>query len=151
MSGHFSWWANRKSRIGMSPSALPAPHLPSGKPWWSAVPMAAPQPEHIEYAIQYMLELQRMSPTKQTHVLMAHVGTWIRAARRLLHERVESDRGELHTTDGLIIAAVHAIGAMATRIRLLGGDVDERWYEIKQALEARASEAKRRRATGGHS
>lgn len=148
MRTHASWWANRKSRIGVSPAAKIPPHLPGGKPWWSSQPVAAPQPEHIEYAVAFMMELMRMPPNKEVDVMRQHVGAWLKAARGMLHEHVEADHGELHTTDGLIIATARAFKAAMSRIHHLGGASDERWYQISQALEARSHEARRRRANG---
>ena len=147
MSGHFAWWANRKSKIGLSPAACPAPHFPNGNPWWTTPPVAVPQPEHIEFAVQYLLEVQRRPPNRETQALVAHVSAWLRTVRQLLHEHIEADQGELHTTDGLIIAAERTFYQLKSQIIRLGGEIEERWEQVHEALRARSHEARRRRAT----
>jgi hypothetical protein len=148
VSGPLTWWANRKSRIGLSPAALKPPHV-HGKEWWTTPPIAPPQPEHIEYVVQYLLELQRASGSRERNTLLAHASAWLRAARQLLHEQVESQRGDLHTTDGLIVAAERTLQILMCKCGkagLLSADEDAEFKAVRQALVARADRVKRERA-----
>jgi len=148
MSGPLTWWANRKSRIGITPVAMKPPHLP-GKEWWTTPPTAVPQPEHIEFVVQFMRELQTNHRGRETHVMLGRCSDWLRVARQLLHEQVESQRGDLRTTDGLLIVAAVWIGRLAGRCATAGLLTPEQQVEIdelKQALGARSARAKRERA-----
>lgn len=146
MAGPLKWWANRKSRIGLSPSALKPPHV-NGKEWWTTPPIAPPQPEHIEYAIRYQLNVACMPPSEHRNQLQQHIAAWLTAARQLLHESVESTRGDLHTTDGLIIAAHKLVQKLAGDVVRLGGRIPGDLDAVAQALGARAARARRERGT----
>lgn len=146
MSTHASWWANRKSRIGLSPAARPAPHLPGGHPWWTSPPTAPPQPEHIEYAVRFMMELRLRPPSAETNLLTQNVSDWLKRARQLLHEHVEADRGDLATTDGLMIAVARVMSQMAGRIGTSGGEILPEWDRVIDVVRKRAARAKRERA-----
>jgi hypothetical protein len=153
-NGVNEWWLNRKSRLGLTPAAKPAPHLPKGEPWWTEPPVAAPEPEWIEYAIAYRRELRaRLVGARGEHLLevqalLGCVNDWLAKARRLLHERVQApERSDLHTTEGLLIAASRALHKMRSRIYGLGGEADAEIEQIMQAVQARADESRRRRAT----
>ncbi len=149
MSGPLVWWANRKSRIGVSPAAITPPHV-HGMPWWCAPPIAPPQPEHIEYVVEYQHTTQSQAQTVERDALLGRIATWLKAARRLLHEQVESQRGDLHTTDGLLVESwktiTHLI-ATCHRAGLL--TVEERACvdAVHQALQARSARIRRERAT----
>lgn len=145
MSGSLKWWVNRKSRLGMSPAACRPPEV-NGREWWTTPPVMAPQPEHLEYVVQYQLEISRMPPSDRRTALQSHVSAWLKAARRLLHEQVESTRGDLHTTDGLIVAARGLVLKMKGEIWRCGGKAPDDLAEVLQALDARAHEIRRRRA-----
>lgn len=146
MSG-LSWWANRKSRIGVTPKALPPPHLPNGREWWTTPPVACPQPEHIEYVVQYQIELTRARRSGQKHEMQKRVADWLRAARRLLHEEKQApERADLQTTDGLIVAANTAMHRMRGRIYGLGGEVTKDVEEVMNAIHGRAEKIRRERA-----
>lgn len=148
MSGPLTWWANRKSRIGLSPAALKPPHV-HGKEWWTTPPIAPPQPEHMEYVMQFHREVQSQPQTADRDALLGRVSDWIRVARRLLNEQIDSQRGDLLTTDGLIVAAVHAIGTLIGKCVTAGvitPDELEQVGEVKQALQSRAMRIKRERA-----
>lgn len=153
MSGPLAWWANRKSRIGVSPAALPPPHEP-GKPWWTVPPTAVPQPEHIEYVVQFMRQLQAGGKLPNgrnwpRNAMLGKCSDWLRAARQLLHEQVESQHGDLHTTDGLLVRAARTYGMLLAKCchaGVLGTDELEEFGEVKQALEARAARVRRERA-----
>jgi hypothetical protein len=153
-NGHTEWWLNRKSRIGLAPAARPPPHLPSGEPWWTQPPTSAPEPEFLEYVMSYRRQLiaemagARRQRSKEIAALLSHVNDWITEARRLLHERVQApDRADLHTTDGLLVAASRQMNRMRILIVGLGGQVDEEVAATMQAVQARADEVRRRRAT----
>ena len=146
MSG-LSWWANRKSHIGVTPKALPPPHLPNGREWWTTPPVACPQPEHIEYVVNYQAELTRMRNGRAKQEMQKRVGDWLRAARRLLHEEKQApERADLHTTDGLIVAACRALFKMRSHIYGLGGEVDDEVRQICDAVQGRAERVRRERA-----
>lgn len=148
VSGPLTWWANRKSRIGMSPAALKPPHV-NGKEWWTTPPTALPQPEHIEYAVAFMREVQLRPQTSDRDALLGHISDWLKMARRLLHEEVESQRGDLHTTDGLIVAAGIAMQRLLCKCGkagLLTPDEDREFCEVRQALVARSARISRERA-----
>lgn len=145
MSGPLTWWANRKSRIGLSPAALKPPHV-HGKEWWTTPPIAPPQPEHMEYAIQFQLEVARMAPSEQRNQLQAHLGAWIRAARRLLNENIATVRGDLCTTDGLLLATRGLLLQLKRDVALAGGTLPDDTDRVMDALEARCSKIKRERA-----
>ncbi len=148
MSGPFTWWANRKSRIGLSPAALKPPHV-NGKEWWTTPPVAPPQPEYIEYAVQFLRDVQARPQTPDRDALLGRISDWLRAARRLLNEQIESQRGDLLTTDGLIVASVFAVATLigkCIQAGLLTPDELDRMSEVKQALQARAHRIRRERA-----
>jgi hypothetical protein len=151
-NGSTEWWLNRKSRIGHSPAAKAPPHV-NGEPWWTTPPVSAPEPEFIEYAVAYRQELitklngSRGPERRKVDELVRFVNTWLNAARRLLHERLQApERADLHTTDGLIIAASRALHMMRSRIYGLGGEVDEEIRAIMDAVQARADGLRRERA-----
>jgi hypothetical protein len=147
MATPFAWWASRKSRNGMRPLAKTPPHLPGGRPWWTTPPTAPPQPEHIEYVAQYMAQLYLAPPSDRRNAMMKYVADWMRAARRLLHEEMQAPgRADLHTTDGLIVAACTALHKMRSRIYGLGGEVDEEITEVCDAVHGRAAKIRRERA-----
>lgn len=106
MSGPLTWWANRKSKLGLSfVSKEPPPHA-LGKPWWTSPPVMCPQPEHIEYAASFMADVMAMTSTQQTVALQAKVAAWLRKAKNLFWEEyVSPERGDFRTTDGMLIAA----------------------------------------------
>lgn len=146
MSGPMRWWLNRKSKLGLAPSARMPPHLP-GKPWWTDPPTTIPQPEHIEFVIQFMTELQRGRQSQQTQALMSACSAWMRAARRLLHETFENEKhGDLVTTDGLILAVHQLVHRMTGKAKAGGYAIDERDQATIDALNARAAKVGRERA-----
>lgn len=146
MSGPFVWWQNRKSRMGMKPSAKAPPHEP-GKPWWTTPPTTLPQPEYIEYVVQFACELMQQRPSAKRNAMQAYVGAWLKAARRLLHEeKYMPNRADLHTTDGLIVAASGAMQKMRSRIYGLGGDLSEDVVQVLEAMQGRADKIRRERA-----
>jgi hypothetical protein len=152
MTGPLSWWANRKSRMGMKPSAkAPPPHSPR-KPWWTDPPTTPPPPEQIEYVSAFMSELIAMKPNtpqenREKDAMLRYIGAWMRAARRLLHEvRSSPDRADLTTTDGLIVAASSALQKMNSRIYGLGGEVDKEVREVMDVIQGRADRIRRERA-----
>ena len=103
------WWLNRKSKLGLRPLAKKPPHLP-GEEWWTDPPTTIPQPEHIEYVVEFQMTIHNMKGGKHKTNLQARVGAWLKAARRLLHEEmIHPDRADLHTTDGILIAAENAL------------------------------------------
>lgn len=148
MGGHFTWWANRKSRMGLQASAKKPPHI-HGREWWTTPPVSAPEPCHLEYAVEFFQELQRRRRTAEVVSLIANVSAWIRTARRLLHERIESDDGDLHTTDGLIIAADRAMKRLRAFAVSNGMTSDEleKLNDVMNAVRSRADKARRERAT----
>jgi hypothetical protein len=142
-----TWWANRKSRIGVSPAAKPPPHLPGNKAWWTSPPTAAPQPEYIEYVVQFQTELMASRNSRNKQAMLQYVSNWLRAARRLLHEEMQApERADLQTTDGLIVAASRALQKMRSRIYGLGGEVDDEVRQICDAVQGRAEKVRRERA-----
>lgn len=145
VSGPLVWWANRKSKIGLSPAALKPPHLP-GQEWWTTPPTAPPQPEHIEYVVQFKLQLMRMKPSNRKNVMQGHVGAWLEAARRLLHESGEGIRGDLLTTDGLLLSALALLREMAARGKDMGKPLPEQFDEVVNALRSRCYRIQRERA-----
>lgn len=146
--GSLKWWANRKSRMGLRPSAKPAPHLPGGREWWCEPPTSTPEPAHIEYATLFMLELCKMPDSKQTVAMKAHVAAWLRAAKRLCHERMAVEYGGIATTDDLIVEASIAIHSLAAIVvNVLGPEkIYPRTRQAIDALQGKADEIKRRRA-----
>lgn len=150
MNTPFKWWANRKSKNGLRPLAKAPPHLPSGKAWWTEPPTAPPQPEHIEYVAQFMAELYARKPGHQRDAMIAYVASWMRAARRLLHEQYESDKhGDLVTTDGLILAANQLLLRTIGKAIRGGYELDERDQATIDAIRARAHKLGRERAIDG--
>ncbi len=146
MSGPLKWWANRKSKIGMTLAARKPPHIP-GRQWWTDPPKTIPQPECIEYAVQYQLEIMRMPASQERNALQAHVGAWLRSARRLLHEEMQShDRADLHTTDGLLIAADDAIRSAILACHKAGVRLDESVFDVHHELRRSCSKLRRERA-----
>lgn len=150
MSGPLVWWANRKSRMGMKPSAIKPPHKP-GKEWWTNPPTTVPQPEHMEYVAQYQLQLMAQPPSEKRQLLMMHLSAWWRAARQVLHEEMTSEfRADLCTTDGICIAAEDALKAALVALSDAGvkpGDERrERVREVLHALQRRNTKVRRERA-----
>ena len=140
-------WANRKSRMGLKPSAKPPPHLPGNKEWWTSPPTSVPQPEHLEYVAQFMTALMGREPSRSRDMMMRYVSEWMRVARRILHEEAQApERADLHTTDGLMVAASGALQKMRSRIYGLGGDVDDEIKQICDAIQGRAEKVRRERA-----
>jgi hypothetical protein len=145
MSGPITWWANRKSKIGLSPVAKKPPPNGNGREWWTTPPIAPPQPEHMEYAVQFQLEVIRMPPSERRNQLQTHIGAWMRAAQRLLSETTASIHGDLCTTDGLLLAARRLLMQLKHNIELSGGDLPDDADRILEALSARCSRITRER------
>lgn len=146
VSGPLTWWANRKSQMGLKPSARCPPHHP-GKPWWTTPPITVPQPEHIEYVAQFQLDVLRRPPSDARNAMLAHVAAWMRAARRLLHEHSYApDRADLHTTDGLLIAADDAIKSVILTRHKHGVRLDDSIIEVHRAIQRRCTALRRQRA-----
>lgn len=146
MAGPFVWWANRKSKHGMQVSAKAPPHLPNGREWWTRPPTSMPQPEHIEYVVQFMLELLARKPSRHTNAMQSYVAAWLRAARSLLHEEAQSPaRADLHTTDGLIIAAAAATRQLCASLVSRGGSIPGDVQDVVDALDGRATRLRRQR------
>lgn len=79
--------------------------------------------------------------------MQKRIADWLKAARRLLHEEKQApDRADLHTTDGLIVAANRALNRMRSRIYGLGGVVDEEIDQVMQVMNGRADKIRRERA-----
>jgi hypothetical protein len=150
MAGPLVWWANRKSKLGLSPVAKEPPPKTLGKPWWTEPPTTLPQPEHLEYAVQFQLEVMRMPHSDKKNALLGHLGAWMRAARRLLHEEsYNPERADLGTTDGLLIAADDALHEAITKLNKLtnnGRAMSERAMQTQRALQRRTSKLRRDRA-----
>jgi hypothetical protein len=100
----------------------------------------------MEYAISFHLEVMRMPPSHERAVLQAHLGSWIRAARQLLSESVASIRGDLCTTDGLLLAARGLLLKLKRDVALSGCPLPADTDRIMEALQARSSKIKRERA-----
>lgn len=146
MAGPFAWWANRKSRIGMSPAARKPPHLP-GREWWTDPPTTLPQPEHIEFVAQFATELMERKQGHQRDRLLHACSLWMKAARRLLHETYEDVKhGDLVTTDGLILATHQLVLRMTGKACAGGFVIGERDQATIDALHARAHKLGRERA-----
>lgn len=145
MSGPFAWWANRKSRIGASYAAIKPPHA-HGREWWTSPPTAMPQPEHIEYVVQYQLEVLRMPGSEEKNALLGHIKAWMRAARRLMHEEGRVVRPDLKTTDGLLLAALGTIHKLSGLVYAAGVKIPDHVQEVEEALDARCSRIRRDRA-----
>ena len=145
MSG-LTWWANRKSRLGLNNVIAQSPHrLPNGSEWWTSPPIAPPQPEHIEYVLEFQQRLVGRGGNNAQKMAKL-VADWLREARRLLHESVESDDGDLHTTDGLMIATSDMIHRLFSKLEQSGYKVDTRDREIAQAIHSRGHKSLRERA-----
>jgi hypothetical protein len=151
MAGPFVWWANRKSRLGLSPNARePAPKLP-GRPWWTDPPVSAPVPEHIEYVQRFTTEVMGQRGSAQRDLLLRHLSQWMKAAQRLLHENAHSaTMADLNTTDGLWVAVSSAMHKMRSRIYGLGGVVDDDITEVMRIVQSRAEKIRRERALHRH-
>lgn len=146
MSGPFVWWANRKSRLGMQPSARKPPHLP-GKEWWTDPPTMLPQPEHIEYVVKFHSEVMQRPQTLHRDALLGAISAWMKFARRLLHEEYENVKhGDVLSTDGLILAVHQLLLRTIGKAVRQGYVVDERDQAIIDALHARAHKLGRIRA-----
>lgn len=115
-----TWWPNRKSALGLRHVVASAPpKLPDGREWWCVPPTAMPEPSHIEYVEDFMRELLARPIAKdkarriEATALIARVGAWLRAAKRLMSERHDHDYvtagARPMTTDDVIIAAYRAI------------------------------------------
>lgn len=142
-----SWWANRKSRIGMSPIARKPPPFANGKAWWTSPPIAAPMPEYIEYVIGYQLELARTKPSDARNTMQKHVAEWLRTARRLLHEDMQTpERPDLQTTEGLLFGCFEALHKAKSLIVALGGTIPAEVEEVHSALNGRTAKIRRERA-----
>jgi hypothetical protein len=146
MAGPLTWWASRKSRMGMKPSAKKPPHAP-GKEWWTDPPTTLPQPEHIEYVEQYRIGVMAMPNGRERQELLARIGAWMRAARRLLHEEFESQKhGELNTTDGIVMAVSQLLKRTIGPAIAGGYKIDEYDQEVINAIHGRATKTARLRA-----
>lgn len=148
MSGPLVWWANRKSRLGLSPVAKEPPPKSPGRPWWTTPPTAPPLVEHMEYVVQFRATLVGQKQSRRRDQMIVHVNAWLAAARRQLHYAQQSPhRTDLHTTDGVIVAASRAMQKMRILIIGLGGDVDEEVAETIQVVHGRAERIRHERAT----
>lgn len=146
MAGPFTWWANRKSKMGLRPLSKKPPHLP-GKEWWTNPPTTIPQPEHIEYVAEYSRQVLLMPNSEHKNSLTAYLGAWMKAARRLLHEEMFStDRADLHTTDGLLIACDDAIKSAILATHAAGIRLDQSVIEVHKELRRRCTKLRRERA-----
>jgi hypothetical protein len=147
VSGPLTWWANRKSKLGLSfVSKEPPPHAP-GKPWWTSPPVMCPQPEHIEYAASFMADVMAMAPTQQTVALQAKVAAWLRKAKNLFWEEyVSPERGDFRTTDGLLIAAEDALHEAIGALRAAGVEPSERIRDTRKELGQRNRQPRGERA-----
>lgn len=134
------WWANRKSRLGLSPAAKPPPHV-HGRPWYTEPTVGSLDPGHMEYVVRAMRLAEQGPPSRDAQALVIACAQWIRASRRLIHEHV--DDGDLCTTDGLIIAAETAMREMLKMIPKSSRNAD--WIKVRDALSARAAKARRHR------
>jgi hypothetical protein len=146
---HATWWANRKSRIGLSAIAREPPPVALGKPWWTTPPIAAPDPAQIEYVVQYQLEIMRRPPSDARNARITSVSAWLRAARRLLHERVQCERGDLATPDGALVVAnrlLHSLIGRCVTAGMLDGDELAEARETKQAIAAHVARIRRERS-----
>lgn len=142
-----TWWENRKSRMGLKPSAKAPPWDPQ-KPWFTTPPTAPPEPEFMQYVIDFQEDVAKKMHLSSDHeerraamALMQYLSAWIKAARRLYHERVlekvQDPRDDLSTTDGLLLAAGKALGRLAHDLVERGGVIDERTEAVKDALMRR--------------
>ena len=146
MSGPFVWWANRKSKMGLKPSAKAPPHL-IGRPWWTTPPTTLPQPEHIEYVTQFFANLLAQPPSDERNAMQTYISQWMKAARRLLHEEMYApERADLHTTDGLLIASDDAIKLAILTCHKAGIKLDQSIIEVHKALQYRCTSLRRERA-----
>lgn len=155
MSRPFVWWENRKSRMGLKPSAKQPPHHPNGKEWWTTPPIALPEPAYIEYVAAYHAELLATICTgpkdkrAAAQSMQKYVTDWMRAARRLMHERAyEFGPADLHKTDGLIEAADHVLSDCLGFITSIGRSdwIKERTRQVQRALQGRAAQVRRARS-----
>jgi hypothetical protein len=147
MSGPLSWWANRKSRMGLKPSAKKPPHAP-GKEWWTDPPTAAPLPEHMEYAATFMANLLTMPPSAERHAMQAYIGKWLRTAQSLLSSQMYSVNIEdSHTIEGVLMAAQSAVYDLIGKLRDAGGEPTERHLDVLKLLTDRTRKVRRDRAS----
>jgi hypothetical protein len=87
-------------------------------------------------------------PSNSRDQMMKHLADWMKIAKRYLHEEMQApERADLHTTEGLIIAACGAMYKMRSRIYHLGGVVDDDIVQIINAMQGRAAKHRRERAT----
>lgn len=106
MSAPYVWWANRKSRMGLKPSAKVPPHHHDGREWWTAPPTAPPEPAHVEYVAEFHRRLVVGPKSKHRDAMIKYLADWMKGARRLMHERAEHyGPPELQSMDGLLEAA----------------------------------------------
>lgn len=148
MAGPLTWWANRKSQMGLRPLARKPPHLPTGKEWWTTPPTTCPQPEFIEYASNYMAELIASPNGRNRQALIKYVADWLGAARRLLHEE-QGKFGkyrDLETTDGLFVAASTAFHKLGSMLHKAGIEIDDDTRAVMNAVGGRADRVRRARA-----
>lgn len=149
--GGLSWWPNRKSKMGLRAVVAKAPpRLPDGREWWCEPPVAAPEPAYIEYVDAFRRDLMARPQTKHRDALLKSTSDWMRAARRLCHERM-GDGSYVDapvSTEDLIVEARsvvhHLIGAL-TRVGH-GDAVTERAKKLSNLLSGRSDEILRRRA-----
>jgi hypothetical protein len=156
-NGALTWWANRKSQLGIRPSVAKAPpKLPDGREWWCAPPTALPEPAHIDYVTAFYRELiepRQMSNSKarQRTALVQHVKAWLETARRLCHERLVVEQGEpvdLMTTDNLLLECKAVIGYLVSRLERDHGQAvagERRVDRVLQELRAKEAQILRRR------
>lgn len=146
VSGTATWWANRKSRLGQQISARKPPHLP-GREWWCDPPTTIPQPEHIEYVVQFQQQVMQRPNGRDRQNLLQACGGWLRAARSLLHETFEDVKhGDLMTTDGLFLAVNQLVLAMTGKAIAGGFRLTERDQKVIDALHARSHRLAKDRA-----
>lgn len=155
MNRHRQWWENRKSRMGLKPSAKPPPWDPS-TPWYTTPPTSPPEPEMMEYVIQFQDEVSRKmhlgnpAERKQATELSTVISRWLAAARRLYHERIviqnTDPSDDFSTTDGVIRAAAKCIGRLRKQLYDLGVTIDARDEAVGEELQRRSTVEINRRA-----
>lgn len=151
MAGPFFWWANRKSKLGLSPVAKEPPPKTPGRSWWTDPPVSVPMPEHIEYVQQFASAVHAQPQTPRRDSLLRYLSQWMKAARQLLHENAQSTTmRDLDTTDGMLVWADSAMNKMRSRIYGLGGTVDDEIEEVMRVIGSRAAKIRRERAMQRH-
>lgn len=110
----------------------------------------------MEYVIAFQDETSRLmhlgnaEQRREAMQMSLYLSRWLKAARRLYHERVitrqEDPRDDFSTTDGAIRAASGALGRMAAQIIRLGGQIDDRDQSVVHELQRRNSSETHRTA-----